>query len=164
MSIDNLIKKIDIKKVHYPGTRYTLEFVLKSEINRLQKIILRHINDYYSSYHSWYDKHIGRSYALLNSFTIDDVCEVSANNMKITCKLLVNDNAIHTSHFSGQKINQLWNLNDGWKVKKNVWFKDIYRFGHYEGAHFIEDAIDEFKKTSKYPAIKLEVIRPLKYY
>ena len=75
----------------------------------------------------------------------------------------VNDNAIHNSILDNSEANAFWLINDGWEVKKDVWFKDIYRFGYYEGAHFVEDAVEEFERTSKY-GIKVQIIRPLLYY
>lgn len=97
------------------------------------------------------------------SIKVDEICKLFAKDKLITCRVLINENAIHDSVVTGKKANAFWLINDGWKVKKAVPFKGIYRFGYYEGAHFVEDAIAEFQKTNPY-GIKIEVIRPLLYY
>lgn len=132
-----------------------------NETKRLKDIIQKNINIYYMKYNpNVYDRgnHGGN---LRNSLSVDECCKISSTGMTMTIK--VNDNAIHNSIFNKSKANAFWLLNDGWKVKKNVWFKDIYRFGHYGGAHFIEDAVEEFERTDRY-GIKVEVIRPLMYF
>lgn len=163
MPLNKLIKELNPKYITYPGTNLTYEQILKKELYRFKDILQKHIDDYYDSYKPVvYDRgnHGGN---LRQSLTVDDICELSSKNRMITCRLLVNENAIHNSIINGEEANAFWLINDGWKVRKNTWFKDIYRFGYYEGAHFVEKAVKEFEKSSKY-GIKIEVIRPLKYY
>lgn len=163
MPLNKLTKELNPKYIRYPGTNLTYEQILKKELHRFKDILQKHIDDYYSSYTpTVYDRgnHGGN---LRQSLTVDDICGLSSKNKMITCKILINENAIHNSILDGSEANAFWLLNDGWKVRKNVWFKEIYRFGYYEGAHFVENAIEEFEKTNKY-GIKIEVIRPLLYY
>ena len=54
----------------------------------------------------------------------------------------------NTSFDNGDNVNTALLLNDGYKVKKPVWFKDIENFGYREGAKFIEKAISEFNKVN----------------
>ena len=54
-------------------------------------------------------------------------------------------------------------MNDGWRVKKDVWFKDIHRFGYFEGTNFVEKSVREFNQSNKYGII-LNIIRPIVYY
>ena len=163
MAFNKLIRELNPKYIRYPGTNLTYEQVLKNELYRFKDILQGYIDDYYDSYKpAVYDRgnHGGN---LRHSLTVDDICELSSKNKMITCRLLINESAIHNSIINGEEANAFWLLNDGWRVRKNVWFKDIYRFGYYEGAHFVEKAVKEFEQTSKY-GIKIEVIRPLKYY
>ena len=163
MAFNKLIRELNPKYIRYPGTNLTYEQILKQELYRFKDILQKHIDDYYSSYKPVvYDRgnHGGN---LRHSLTVDNICELSSKNKMITCKILINENAIHNSIINGSKANAFWLMNDGWKVRKNVWFKDIYRFGHFEGSHFVEKAVKEFEQTSKY-GIKIDVIRPLKYY
>lgn len=161
--LDKLLKTIKIRNLRYPGTNFTYEQILKMELHRFKDILQSHINSYYSSYHPHiYErgKHGGN---LRKSIKVDEICKLSSKDKLITCRVLINENAIHDSVATGKKANAFWLINDGWKVKKEVPFKGIYRFGYYEGAHFVEDAIAEFQKTNPY-GIKIEVIRPLLYY
>jgi len=49
--------------------------------------------------------------------------------------------------FGGEEVNKAQLINFGWRVKKDVWFKDIKNFGYFEGVHFIEDGIRDYAKT-----------------
>ena len=42
-------------------------------------------------------------------------------------------------------------INDGWSVKANVWFKERWHMGYYEGYHFIDRAISSIQAT--YPGV-----------
>ena len=46
-----------------------------------------------------------------------------------------------------------WLINEGWKVRKDVFFKNYYRVGWYEGYHFIEKGLEDWKANSKYADI-----------
>lgn len=162
-NIEKYLKNINPLDIKYKKTNLTYRQILQNETRRLKDILQRKIEDYYDSYSpKVYDRgnHEGN---LRDSLSVDDVCTVSANGMKLIMNIKINDNAIHNSILDDSEANAFWLINDGWQVKKDVWFKDIYRFGYYEGAHFVEDAVEEFESTSKY-GIKVEVIRPLLYY
>lgn len=162
-NIEKYLENINPLDIKYKKTNLTYRQILQNETRRLKDILQRKIEDYYNSYSpKVYDRgnHGGN---LRNSLSVDDVCTVSANGMKLIMNIKINDNAIHNSILDDSEANSFWLLNDGWSVKKDVWFKDIYRFGYYEGAHFVEEAIEEFEKTSRY-GIKVEVVRPLLYY
>lgn len=166
-NIEKYLKKINPLNIKYKNTNLTYRQVLNKEINRLKDILQEYIEEYYSSYSPVvYErgKHGGN---LRNSLSVDDMCKITANGTNLTLDIVnsisVNKNAIHNSIVDDSESNAFWLINDGWKVKKDVWFKSIYRFGYYEGAHFVEDAVKEFEATSPYK-IKVEVIRPLHYY
>ena len=162
-NIEKYLKNINPLDIKYKNTNLTYRQILERETKRLKDLLQKYIEDYYSSYSPVvYErgKHGGN---LHDALSVDDMCSISANGMKLTMNINVNDNAIHNSILDDSEANSFWLLNDGWSVKKDVWFKDIYRFGYYEGAHFVEEAIEEFEKTSRY-GIKVEVVRPLLYY
>lgn len=162
-NLEKYLKSINPLDIKYGKTNLTYHQVLQNETIRFKNILQKKIEDYYDSYSpAVYErrKHGGN---LKDVLTVDDICSVSANGMKITMNVNINENAIHNSILDDSEANAFWLINDGWSVKKDVWFKDIYRFGHYEGAHFVEDAVEEFERTSKY-GIKVEVVRPLLYY
>lgn len=163
MSLNKLIKELNPKYIRYPGTNMTYEQILKKELQRFKNILQKHIDDYYSSYTPVVYNRGRHGGNLRQSLTVDDICELSSKDRRITCRILINENAIHDSIVDGSEANAFFLINDGWQLKKNVWFKNIYRFGHYEGAHFVEDAVEEFEQTNKY-GIKIEVVRPLLYY
>jgi hypothetical protein len=41
-------------------------------------------------------------------------------------------------------------VSEGWEVKRDVWFKDIWHLGFYEGFNFINDGIKDWMASSKY--------------
>jgi hypothetical protein len=163
MALKNIVRNINVKNIKYPGTNLTYEQVLKKELHRFADILQQKIDEYFESYQPRVYDRGNHGGDLRHALTVDDVCELSATGKSITCRILINDNAIHNSILDGSEANAFWLLNEGWEVQKNVWFKDIYRFGYYEGAHFVENAVDEFERTNKY-GIKIEVVRPLLYY
>ena len=162
-NIEKYLKNINPLDIKYKNTNLTYRQILKNETKRLKDILQKKIEEYYNSYSpKVYDRgnHGGN---LRYSLSVDDICSVSANGMKLIMNININENAIHNSILDDSEANAFWLINDGWQVKKDVWFKDIYRFGYYEGAHFVEDAVEEFERTSKY-GIKVQIIRPLLYY
>lgn len=162
-NIKNYLKNINPLDIKYKGTNLTYRQILTSETKRLKDILQQKIEDYYDSYSPTVYKRGQHGGDLHNALSVDDICTVSANGMRLTMNITVNDNAIHNSIIDGSEANAFWLVNDGWEVKKDVWFKDIYRFGYFEGAHYVEEAVEEFEKTSKY-GIKVDVVRPLLYY
>lgn len=162
-NLEKYLKSINPLDLKYGKTNLTYRQVLQNEARRLKDLIEEYIKDYYSSYSPKIYKRGQFGGDLLNSLTVDDVCTISSDGKRMNITITINDNAIHNSILDGSEANAFWLLNDERKVKKNVWFKDVYRFGYYEGAHFVEDAVEEFERTSKY-GIKVEVVRPLLYY
>lgn len=100
-----------------------------------------------------------------NSISTADIADiqVSGNSLSVTLKI---QNAIRPSIFqkwNGSSANVFWLLNDGFKVKKNVWFKNINNFGYRAAARFVEQGINDFNSQNKL-GVKIEVQRPLMYY
>jgi len=118
-----------------------VQTVLERQAKRLKDCIQKRINDYYSSYSpSVYN----RTYGMQNSMYLDDNVEVNAINGMLTIDLhLDDDGAYGTSLFGGGTVDKLGLMNYGWQT--NGSFKDVYRFGNFDGAHFIEDGISDWK-------------------
>ena len=162
-NLEKQLKKINPLNVKYKNTNLTYRQILQQEAKRLKSILQKNIENYYNSYSPVvYDRgqHGGN---LLDSLSLDDVCTVSSDGTKLNMTININENAIHKSLIDNSEANAFWLMNDGWQVRKETWFKEVYRFGYYEGAHYVEDAVEEFERTSKY-GIKVDVIRPLLYY
>lgn len=160
-NLEKYLKSINPLDIKYKGTNLTYRQILQKESNRLKNLIQKNIEDYYNSYPPVLYKRGNHGGNLHNTLSIDDACDISVNGMTITIK--VNDNAIHDSINGDHDSNAFWLMNDGWSVKEDVWFKDIEHFGYFEGAHFVENAIEEFNKTNRY-GIKVEVVKPQRYY
>lgn len=162
-NLEKQLKNINPLDIKYKNTNLTYRQILQNEAKRLKSILQKNIEDYYNSYSPAVYQRGQHGGNLLDSLSLDDVCDISADGMKLTINININENAIHNSILDDSEANAFWLVNDGWKVKKDVWFKDVYRFGYYEGAHYVENAVEEFERTSKY-RIKVDVIRPLLYY
>ena len=63
---------------------------------------------------------------------------------------------------SDEKVNVAVLLNYGYRVKKDVWFKNIENFGYRTGAYFVEDGVADFNQSNPY-GIKVTIIRPDSY-
>lgn len=157
------LKAFDIKKLRYPNSNLTYEQVLRNEIHRFKDILQKYIVAYYNSYSP--NVYIRQSHEgnLLESLTVDDMVQISANGKQLICKVLINENAIHTSVVDESYGNAFWLMNYGWEVGEDVSFHDRYRFGYFEGAHFLESAIEEFKNTNKY-GLTIKIEEPLMFY
>ena len=49
---------------------------------------------------------------------------------------------------NGDEVNVAYLLNYGYRVEKDVWFKNIPYFGFRPAANFVEDGIDDFNATN----------------
>lgn len=146
--IKKQLKKLDISKLHMNNGN-TVKNELRKHARILADCLMEELDKAYSSYSpSVYQ----RTYDLYNSVSIDDVVkvEVGSKGSAISMRVYFDDGAIHSGLF-GDSANVAELINNGWTVKKDVWFKDIYHFGHYEGAHFIEKAISKYKSKVSNP-------------
>lgn len=148
MAINDILKNIDLMKIKAPsGLTYAQELV--NAANQLSECIQNRISQG----------------SLQNSISTADIADiqVSGNSLSVTLKI---QNAIRPSIFqkwNGSSANVFWLLNDGFKVKKNVWFKNINNFGYRAAARFVEQGINDFNSQNKL-GVKIEVQRPLMYY
>ena len=118
------LKAFDIKKLRYPNSNLTYEQVLRNEIHRFKDILQKYIVAYYNSYSP--NVYIRQSHEgnLLESLTVDDIVQISANGKQLICKVLINENAIHTSVVDESYGNAFWLMNYGWEVGEDVSFHD----------------------------------------
>ena len=147
-NIEKYLKNINPLDIKYKNTRMTYRQILQSESQRLKGLLQKHIELYYEHYRpKVYDRgnHGGNLHSAL---TVDDACKISISG-KATISIEVNDNAIHNSILDGSEANSFWLLNDGWSVKKDVWFKNYENFGFRKGGHFVEDGIADFNIMNK---------------
>lgn len=148
MAINDILKNIDLMKIKAPsGLTYAQELV--NAANQLSECIQNRISQG----------------SLQNSISTADIADiqVSGNSLSVILKI---QNAIRPSIFqkwNGSSANVFWLLNDGFKVKKNVWFKNINNFGYRAAARFVEQGINDFNSQNKL-GVKIEVQRPLMYY
>jgi len=100
-----------------------------------------------------------------NSISTADLADIRVDDNKLFVTLKI-QNSIRPSIFkkwNKADANVFWLLNDGFKVKKDVWFKNIPNFGYRAAEHFVEKGIKRFNASNNL-GIEIEVIRPLLYY
>ena len=130
-----------------------LSNVLKEEAERLKKILISQIRAYYDSYEPNVYKRRPEAEGLLNSISIDTN---TGNPLQII--VYFNENSYHPSiiypKLPERFIPTLIDI--GWKWKNNSLPKaggktyQIEHFTYQKGFHFVEKAIKEFNRTSKY--------------
>lgn len=147
-------------KLKYKDTNKTYSQILVSEARRFTNILQKYIDKFYLDYDPVVYE---RTYGLYNSIYPEDIADVEINDSQIIIKIKRDEGSFGQSMFNDSNVDLMWLLNDGYKVKKNVWFSNIEYFGYRDGFHFIEKAVNEFKRTNKYN-LSIEVHRPLIYY
>ncbi len=143
-----LISKIDFMNVKAPsGLTYAQELV--NAANLLSDCIQSRIN----------------RGSMQNSISTADIADIKISGNKMTVTLTI-ENSIRPSLFkkwNKSNANVFWLLNDGYKVKKDVWFKNIPNFGYRVAEHFVEKGIEDFNSKNQL-GVQIEVVRPLFYY
>lgn len=135
----------------------------------LKELIEKHLQDYYKMQGN--NKVYKRTGGLENSLVIDPVSvNMDLKGDTLCTYVRFGKGALHRSGFGvwaetkgGRKYsegyhnlaeNKVMNValavNNGYKVKQDVWFKNLNKFGKRKGAHFVEKAIDEFNATNPY--------------
>lgn len=148
MSLADVIKNIDIRTIKSPsGLTYAQELV--NAANLLRDCIQSRIN----------------RATMGNCISTADIADVRVDGTTLSVTLKI-QNAIRPSIFkqwNNKDANVFWLLNDGFVVKKNVWFKNIPNFGYRIAEQFVEEGVAEFNSRNKL-GIKITVTRPLLYY
>lgn len=148
MSLADTIKNIDIRNIKSPsGLTYAQELV--NAANLLRDCIQSRIN----------------RATMGNCISTADIADVKVDGIMLSVTLKI-QNAIRPSIFkqwNHKDANVFWLLNDGFVVKKNVWFKNIPNFGYRVAEQFVEGGVEDFNSQNKL-GIKITVTRPLMYY
>lgn len=146
--IKDLIKINDLKL----NNGRTLEGQLRYEQKRLLSLIQKHMSRWYASYTpTMYERTFG-----MRSLYADEAIRVDIDKNALTMTICFTDAAYGQSLWNNERINKIELMNNGYAVKRDVWFKNIPNFGWREGGHFIEAAIDEFNKAN-YLGFKIDV-------
>ena len=151
MSIANQLKSIDITKLKMSNGR-TLAENLYIEANRLRDCIQNRMDMYMALYTPEIYKRTG---GLEGSLTVDDILSIRVVGNTLEIDIFFDDGAIHKSgdgiigwDSNGDEVNVAYLLNYGYRVEKDVWFKNIPYFGFRPAANFVEDGIDDFNTTN----------------
>lgn len=144
--ISDILGKNDFKQ-HSNGTYAIDQATLQKEAERLKGLLEKHIRAYYDSYSP-------KKYV-----------RYDPPYMAKSLEMRVNKNGDIAISFGGENEDLLWGdsvvdprdggngfqpilIDTGWQVGSKVPFANKYRFGHYEGWHFIEKAIKEFNANN----------------
>ena len=151
MSFANQLKSIDITKLKMSNGR-TLAENLYSEANRLRDCIQNRLDIYMNTHQP---KMYDRTGNLENSLKVDDFMSIKVVGNSLEIDIFFDDGAIHKSgdgikgwSGNGDEVNVAYLLNYGYRVEKDVWFKNIPYFGFRPAANFVEDGIDDFNATN----------------
>lgn len=165
MSIQSQLYGMDIRKLKTSNGK-TLAECLYSEVIRLKNLIQFYLDEYLTSTPPMVYKRTGM---LLSSLQVDDFLSIQIVNGGLEIAIRFNNNAIHMSgdgiigwDGNDEKVNVAVLLNYGYRVKKDVWFKNIENFGYRTGAYFVEDGVADFNQSNLY-GIKVTIIRPDSY-
>jgi hypothetical protein len=133
--------------------------VLKRQARRLKKCIEDELDRYYSSYNP---KQYNRTYLMENFMYIDDIVDIDTSSGMLSINIDMDNYGAYRSAsdgfvmFSNQTAYLPQLLNDGWTVKKPVSFRDTYHAGYYEGSHFIDNGIAQWKSGNCEGVVILE--------
>lgn len=148
MSLEKIISGLDLTKIKAPsGLTYSQELVQAA--NLLRECIQSRIN----------------RGSMGNCISTADIADIKIDGLSLSVTLKI-QNAIRPSLYKkwNQKdANVFWLLNDGYKVKKDVWFKNIPNFGYRVAERFVEEGVNDFNSRNSL-GVKITVTRPLLYY
>lgn len=124
----------------------TVGWILQNESRRMKGYITKHIGMHYMSYSPEY---YSRTQRLINSLRIDNM-QQEGNQLSV--KVYFDESTATQSSVvpKGEPGFTPILIDQGWEVKKDVWFKDIHMFGHFEGTGFIKAAVDEYNTNNPY--------------
>ncbi len=165
MSIRNQLKGIDIRKLKTSNGQ-SLDELLYIEAQRLKDCIQYRLDNYLASYSPVMYKRTG---GLQSSLKVDSFLNVKIVGNGLEIRLFFDENANHMSgdgivgwDGSGEEVNTAYLLNYGYRVKKDVWFKNIENFGYREAGCFVEDGVDDYNRVNPL-GIKVTIKQPNVY-
>lgn len=139
--LGKILKNKNVGRILKYDDGKSINDVLRQESRRLKDFIAKYIQLYYVSYYpSVYD----RTEEMLASLCV----EPQPKDMSI--HIYFDDRAYHPSAFPNSMYLRFVPtlMDSGWAWKNQN--PSIYRFTYFEGEHFIEKAIMEFKKDNRY--------------
>lgn len=127
-----------------------LDDILILEANRLKELLAKYIRAYYDSYTP---KSRGLKTSRFVKYHMARALRVDANVKDRSISIWFDDSVWGPSVIDEEKWG--WGfepilIDTGWRVNPSAPHANIYRFGYFEGFHFIRKAIEEFEKTNKY--------------
>ncbi len=165
MSINRQLKGINIKNLKTDNGQ-TLSQRFYEEVKRLKDCIQFYLDKYLMSYPPVVYKRTGK---LISSLQVDDFLDIQVINGGLETAVKFNKNANHLSgdgiigwDGNDEEVNVAFLLNYGYRVKKDIWFKDIENFGYRIGGYFVEDGVAEFNETNPLN-IKVTIVKPNGY-
>ena len=154
MSIEKQLKSIDVTKLKMSNGK-TLSENLYIEAQRLKECIQNRLDIYMASIEPFLSGMYKRTGGLESSLKVDDILNVRVVGNVLEIDIFFDEGAVHKSgdgiigwNGNGEEVNVAYLLNYGYRVKKDVWFKNYENFGYRKGAHFVEDGIDDFNATN----------------
>lgn len=150
--MSSIASKIDLKGLKLDNGR-TIAQQLRIEQKRLLALLNEELRAWYSTYSP---SQYNRSFGMLNSLYAEDYIYIKVNPTSLTMTICFSEAAYGNSLFGGGRINKLQLMNEGYSVKKDVWFKDIEYLGYRSGGHFLEKAIARFNKEN-YLGIQINI-------
>ena len=141
MDLKKQLQKLDVSKLKTVGGD-TVEKELKRHARFLANCIMYRLDQVYDSYTP---KIYNRTYDLYNSVYVDDkvFAEVSSTGASLSIKVCFDDGAWHQG-LDGKKVNTAVLLNEGWQTHGA--FANVPYFGFREPTHFIELAVEDYKR------------------
>ena len=133
---------IDFRKIRLENGLTIVE-TLKAEAGRFLQILQEEINRWYASYSPIV---YGRTYALLNNLSADDLVTVSADTTHFS--ISINYNEAHSSLWGSGEVNVLLLMDKGYQVGSDKWFSDIPYFGYRSGGQFLEAALARYNASN----------------
>lgn len=163
--IDEIIKK-SLKEYVKENTAQ-----LTSLFNQASKYLAKCIDKNLYKIHNYNSVQFFDDFGNLSSSDFLSKTSMSLNglNMELTYNNELT-NVLRPSIFyskTKKKANVFWLINDGYSVKKNVWFKHINNFGQRAAQHFVEKGIQEFNSSNPYGLyvdVNKGITRPLLYF
>lgn len=145
-SLKKILKSMDVAKMKLDNGK-TVEQELRHHADILAACIAQELWAVYASYMPVLYK---RTFALQHSLLTDSrvYTEVKGTKMLVSVRLGFGDGAWHTG-FDGKPVNTALLLNEGWQTHGK--FADVPYFGFREATHFVDRAIEAYRKSVKNP-------------
>ena len=159
MDLDSYIEQYDTSSlINDSDVIAELEAYIKELAQEFEATLQHFLDLYYISYSPSVYK---RTYNLENSLFVSDFIQISTDAKTLTITIGFKDSMVWgNSLFYGSDMNKVIAINNGWQVKKNVWFKDIPHLGYYEGYHFIEKAKNDFLERINDSNVSIDIEYP----